>query len=520
VTVAFLTIAFGLALLAEGYRATLARGEVEQAAFAVPLDVTAREDFGALVRVFDAAPLSEYRRLAGEDGAAYPVLRVTGGAGKAEQVSGVTVLGLDRGAVEGLRVWRPQWAAGATRDQIAATIDPGQPVDLHGIDLPDGVVSLRSGPTLVSFAAVVETPEGAFRRIELSAPDRRRATTIRGRAPSGSRLVSLEVVPPPRLIEGGADSGIAFPGSVRVGGALGRRLRDWVGVDGVAVTPVRSGVDLRYTLTPARTTRLRAPQATDTSPPSVLASPRLADLAGGVGGALPLRVGGAVVDVQVAGVVDRFPGASGTLVVGDRGELRAAVNTAAPGAATENEIWLDVPEDRLDAVRAAFERRPLQVLAMTARADLEADARRDPLAHGTLLALGAAALVALLLAALGLALAVRSDLRDERSELYELEAQGASPSLLRRVVRSRALAISVAGLLAGVATGVVLVTLVARMVSVTARGGLAEPALVATVDPLVVVAGIAGFAALAIVLVGWSTRRAFSEPRGPSAEAR
>jgi ABC-type antimicrobial peptide transport system permease subunit len=157
---------------------------------------------------------------------------------------------------------------------------------------------------------------------------------------------------------------------------------------------------------------------------------------------------------------------------------------------------------------------------MTARADLEADARRDPLAHGTLLALGAGALVALVLAALGLALAVRSDLRDERAELYELEAQGASPSLLRGVVRSRALAVSVAGLLAGVATGVVLVTLVARMVSVTARGGLAEPPLVATVDPFVVVAGIAAFAALALVLVGRSTRRAFSEARGPSAEAR
>ena len=520
VTVAFLTIAFGLALLAEGYRATLARGEVEQAAFAVPLDVTAREDFGALVRVFDAAPLSEYRRLAGADGAAYPVLRVTGGAGKAEQVSGVTVLGLDRGAVEGLGVWRPDWAGGATRAELAATIEPGAPVDLRGIDLSDGDVSLRSSPTLVSFAAVVETPEGAFRRVELSTPDRRHETTIRGRAPRGSRLVSLELVPPPRLIEGGADAGVAFPGSVRLGGALGRRLRDWVGVDGVVATPIDAGVDLRYTLTRARTTRLRARQASDAGPPSVLVSPRLAELAGGVGGTLPLRIGGALVDVQVAGVVDRFPGTSGNVAVGNRGELRAAVNAAAPGAASENEVWLDVPDDRLDAVRDAFTRRPLQVLSMTARADVEADARRDPLAHGTLLALGAGALVALVLAALGLALAVRSDLRDERAELYELEAQGASPSLLRGVVRSRALAVSVAGLVAGVATGVVLVTLVARMVSVTARGGLAEPPLVATVDPFVVVAGIAAFAALALVLVGRSTRRAFSEARGPSAEAR
>ena len=57
ITVAFLTIAFALALLAEGYRATLARAERERAAFEVPLDVSVREDLAALVRVFDAAPI-------------------------------------------------------------------------------------------------------------------------------------------------------------------------------------------------------------------------------------------------------------------------------------------------------------------------------------------------------------------------------------------------------------------------------------------------------------------------------
>ena len=74
-TVGFLTIAFALALVAEGYRATLTRGEHEQAAFAVPLDVSVREDVRTLVRVFDAAPLDRFRELAGEEGAAYPVLR-------------------------------------------------------------------------------------------------------------------------------------------------------------------------------------------------------------------------------------------------------------------------------------------------------------------------------------------------------------------------------------------------------------------------------------------------------------
>src|SRR5262249_15652330 len=105
-TVAFLTIAFALALLAEGYRATPIRGDREQAAFSVPLDLVVREDLRNLVRVFDTAPPSRFERLAGPGGASYPVLRIDASAGQAERVSGVTVLGLDRGAIDHVGVWR------------------------------------------------------------------------------------------------------------------------------------------------------------------------------------------------------------------------------------------------------------------------------------------------------------------------------------------------------------------------------------------------------------------------------
>jgi hypothetical protein len=516
VTVAFLTISFGLALFAEGYRATLARGEREQAAFQVPLDIVVREDLRALVRVFDAASLERLDALAGEGGSAYPVLRVTAGAGRAEQVSGVTVLGLDGEVVERLGVWRSEWAADdAPREKLAETIDPGRRVTLRGAQLRTGKIALRVGPSLVSFAAVVETPNGDFRRIELGAADPRGPSELAARARAGSRLVSLEVIPPPRLIERGADSGVAFSGTVDLTGGLARGLRTWIGVGGVTVGSSGSGVELGFVLTPQRTARLRARQITDQAPPTVLATPRLAELAGGIGGSLPLLVGGAVVPVRIAGVVERFPGTSGDVVIADRGAARTAINAASPGAARENEAWLDVDDKALLSVSVALERPPLEVLAATTRADLEEDARRDPLAYGTLLALGAAALLALVLAAIGLALAVRSDLRDDQSELYELEAQGASPSLLRRVVRSRAVALSIAGLLAGAVTGTLLVALVTRVVSVTSRAGFAEPPLAATVDLFVVCAGIAAYVGLAALLVGAVTRRAFFQARGP-----
>ena len=81
VTVAFLTLAFALALLAEGYRATLVQAESDQASFAVPLDILVREDLKSLIPVLDAAPLRRYSALAGGSDAV-PVVRIRGSVGE------------------------------------------------------------------------------------------------------------------------------------------------------------------------------------------------------------------------------------------------------------------------------------------------------------------------------------------------------------------------------------------------------------------------------------------------------
>ena len=515
-TVAFLTIAFALALLAEGYRATLAQGERDQAAFEVPLDIVVREDLQNLVRVFDVAPESRFAQFAGEGGAAYPVLRVAGGAGRAERVSGVTVLGLDPAAIERVGVWRPEWSSGRALHELADLVAPGHPVELRGLRVPGDRVVLGVSPSIVSFAAIVRLPDGGFRRIEMGAAEARSPVVLRKRLPAGALLVSLEIVPPPRLIERGADAGNAFIADLRLSGPLATQLRDWVGVGGVVTRSTPAGVAVRVPLTLFRSSFLRSPQPTDASPASVLVTPRLAELAGGVGGTLPLQLAGATVPVLVAGIVQRFPGAAGDVVVGDRVELRTAIDTASPGGARENEVWLDVPPDRVDAAAAALARPPYRALATTVRREVEADAHRDPLARGTLLALISTAIVALVLASLGLALAVRADLRDDRGEDYDLEAQGSPPTFLRRVVRVRAASLSAVGLAAGVGTGLALLVLVTRVVSVTAGGEAAEPPLTVVVDPLLVVAGILAFVVLAALLVGGATRRAFAGTRGPA----
>jgi hypothetical protein len=515
-TVAFLTIAFALALLAEGYRATLVRGDREQAAFQVPHDVVVREDLRNLVRVFDAAPLARFDQLVGEGGAARPVLRVTGGAGRAERVSGVTVLGLDDAAIEGVGVWRDDWGSGRGSAELASLVRPNAAMEMRGVSLPDGRIELGVGAGLVSLAAIVRLEDGSFRRVELGDARPGFPTVLRARTAPGSVLTRLDVVPPPRLIERGADAGVAFFATVPLSGSLALQLRDWIGVGGSVARPTPTGVSVRVPLTLQRTSGLRAPQPTDASPPAVLVTPRLAELAGGIGEVIPLQMGGGSVPVRVAEVVERFPGTSGESVVGDRIALRTAINAAAPGAARENEVWLEVERERRAAVTAALTRPPFRVLDATVRDDVEAEARRDPLAHGTLLALIGTAAVALILAALGLALAVRSDLRDDSGEHFDLEAQGASPAFLRRTVRARAATVSVVGLVGGIATGLGLLLLVTRVVTVTARGGDAEPPLAVVIDLAFVILGIAAFGALAVVLVGGATRRAFAGERGPA----
>ena len=94
VTVAFLTLAFALALLAEGYRATLVRAEGDQASFAVPLDIVVREDLKSLVPVLDAAPLDALRRARAAARTPCPSCGSAPSAGNAEGISGITVLGL------------------------------------------------------------------------------------------------------------------------------------------------------------------------------------------------------------------------------------------------------------------------------------------------------------------------------------------------------------------------------------------------------------------------------------------
>ena len=496
---AFLVVSFGLALFAESYRSTLARGERDQAAHQVPLDYVVREDLRRLIPVQDAASLARFGRLDGAE--AVPVLRLTGGVGRLEGESGITLLGLDPNQLAHLNGWRDTEAR-APRPVLASRLE-AEPAR-NGPQLGSALrASVAGGPVLLS--AEIEGPTGRFVRVPLGDP-----LPVAAR---GGRLAGIVLEPDTRLQERGADAGQAQTGSVTIElPDLPGVLSEWVGVGGARI----DGSTVHYTLTNAVATRIRPRQPTEPLP--VLATPRLAAAADD-NGLLPLQIAGERLLVRVVGTVGRFPGVDGQAVVGDGDALTAAVNLERPGAARSNEVWLRLREPgAAEKVDRALAAKPFDVLTVQSRHALEADARRDPIAHGTLLTLAVAAAVALGLALAGILLTVLGDLRDESGELLDLEAQGASPSLLRRIVRLRALTVAVAGLVAGALAGLALAAVVTDLVGLTARATSPEPPLVLAVDTAVVAAAVVLYVLAAGGLILLATRRAFAAPAPARAE--
>src|SRR5207237_1139919 len=176
--------------------------------------------------------------------------------------------------------------------------------------------------------------------------------------------------------------------------------------------------------------------------------------------------------VGVARRMPTIPSDSGPFALGEESWLSTAVDAGAPGQGTANEVWLSARNER--AAASARQRRPFAGLVVSSRSRIEHQLATDPLAHATALALGAAAVVALLLAVLGFWVGILSELRDERSDFFDLEVQGVAPRGLRAQLRVRALMLIALGLAGGVCLGLLLSRLVVSLVRISATTGFPE----------------------------------------------
>ncbi len=499
----FLVASLGLALFAVTYRSTLLRGQQDEARFAVPASFVLSEDLSQLVPVLHGASLDRY------PGATTPVLRLSGNV-----PSGTTFsfLGVPSGRVTTVGGWRRDFAS-EPLGSLAAAIAPKRNVALRSTALPAGrrfSLSVTAKGDDVGVRALFRSRLGDYEAVSLGHTNGAAQTVLHGRIPFiGATLaqIRLDILNHGRLsVNGGlglqpSAKGEITLGPVRVNGTLIRSpFANWVGTGGVSGGAARLG----YVLTSDQNGIFRPRQPTDGVPLPVLATPRVIAEAG-PHGIIPLQIEGEQVAARIVGTLRRFPSVNGDAVVADRTNAATILDTRSPGLGTTDELWVNIAPRAQKAAAETLSRAPFTQLSVQSRADTLAELRADPLARGSLLTLAGTAAVALLLALIGLLLSVVGDVRDDRGELFDLEAQGASPATIRAHLRLRALLVATFGVIGGIGLGAILASLVIALVSVTAAAARPEPPLQLVLDlPLLAIAA-ALYVLVAALLVGVAT---------------
>ena len=524
---AFLVISLGLALFASSYRATLARGAQDEAAFSVPLDFALTEG-SRLVLPLDAAPLASYDRLA-PGVRAFPIVRqLASTPGQGTGPLSPAVLGVPAAAIRTLH-WRSDFSS-LSREQISDRLAAHGRVELQGVRLPASVRMLTL-PVRI---------KGVALNLALAAEDRRGRTVtlplgnqgpgahdLKVRVAGGlRRLTGLEVSlsngeqlgfthRDAEVGESTIPSGRLELGQLRGGGRLLTDWTGWVARGGASL----SGHELRYAFANGQTIFVRRPQATDRWPLPVVVS---GDLARSLppGTRFPLDFGDVQLPAQVAGVASRFPDAEQFgegFVIADESALSTALDAQLAGRGDPLEVWISAPSSAQTRVATALTRPPFAALDVASRREIADRLAGDPLARAIEIALMASALAALVLAAVGFLVALVSDLRDERGDLFDLEAQGVAPGVLRRQFQIRSLLLVVFGVAGGVILGLVLSRLVVALVQVSAANTVPDPPLRLVPAWGFGLTAAAILVAVLVVTVELTTRRAFAQDLPPRA---
>jgi len=485
----FLVASLGLALFAIAYRSTLERGQRDEAGYAVPASYVLTEDLLQLVPVLHGA---QHLPAAPTD-----VDRLSGNV-----PSGSTFgfLALPASALPSIGGWRSDFSS-APRTELAKALAPSQ-ASLRTLALPAGrqftLPATGSGDP-IGIRAIFRSRLGDYVAVSLGHTDGTKPVVLHGRIPfRHATLAQLRF----DILNNGrttANGGIGIQPSAKGTVSFGTpRVDDtpvrsafasWIGLDGIS----GAGARLGYVLTPDEEDVYRPRQSTDGKALPVVVTPHVAAEAG-PHGIIPLDVEGETIAARVVGVVQRFPSIDGDAVVADLGQAATRLDSRSPGLGTTNELWLNGPR--------APETPELTVVS---HAETLATLQSDPLARGALITLAGTAAVALLLALVGLVLAVVGDIRDERGELFDLEAQGASPATIRTHLRLRAALVAAFGVLGGIALGALLSALVVSLVSVTASAAEPEPPLRLAPDLPLLVLAVAAYVGAAVLLVGAAT---------------
>jgi len=231
-----------------------------------------------------------------------------------------------------------------------------------------------------------------------------------------------------------------------------------------------------------------------------------------------LFVGGAIVDIAIAGDSDLAPGsatysevhggsvASTTSVVVDHTLLERALVEGGSSRSFVDEWWVDVaPGDGAALVRDDPDAVSAEVLGLALQ--------ESPLRIATPMALWLAILSGALLAAIGFVMHTTSGLRSRRLELAQLAAIGVPRPKLLALVTLESLVTGVLGALLGAAIGVLLALLVGPLVASSPDGNPPVPSVIVQLpwaQFLLLDVGVA--VVLAAVVLAVARGRSFAQP--------
>jgi FtsX-like permease family len=504
-----LAFSVGAVVFGQTYATTLRQGAIDQAAFAAGMDLRVQGLAAEVPFSLFVVPQLQAGKL-GSDIDVQPMMRLPG---ETATHNAFTLVGFDGSAIDRLKGWRRDFSPSdpATLGAaihldgswvMAGHVLSGNPADV-AID-----VDYAGDPIKVS--VVIEDPLGGTQFIEAGtlAPGHQVLRVQLGQA------FGLELLEPGQpitwrvlglIVQNGGNAGEGGPDE-------GRRQQGEITVRGMPEL-FDAGAPIQVEVAGLSPVFLGAPAPTDGLVLPAIVSP---DLASDVdaAGVIDITIGqGLRLRVRPVGTTTRFPSIQdpGPVVVVDYAPLRLAINTRAPGSGQPNQVLVGTPSDvRTAEVVTALRQGLFPPLVMVSRAEVEAARTSDPFAIGVVWGLVVGAIAGLLLSIVGVLLATASELRDERGELWELEAQGTTPRALGRLVVGRTLSMCAVGTVAGVAMGVALGWFVATSVGVGADGSAPNPPLQLVAPWLLIALAAAALLLVVVVAVYALARRHFA----------
>ena len=514
-TLTLLAFSIGAVVFATCWSATLRAGIDDAAAYRSGLDLRVTELGTGLSIAPSVVPVSRYAKL-GRDVTAIPVFHEGSTSGPGARVD---VLGIDPEVLTTLPGWRSDFSATPVKE-LAARLHVDEPAGgwtVAGHRLPAGRPDLdlhfRYTGDPLRLDAVVWTDDGDAVRVPLG-------TITEGMTQASAPL--------PKSAVGGRLTSLVFYNAQLVAGSghqhgVYRSTISFTGLDGLV-----DEKEIPLEIFTVAVDIVTAPQVTDGLVLPAVVSPDLAKETK-PDGTLDLHLGSGTIPVRVVATAERAPAvveAHPRFVIVPLDPFIVALASAVPGSGRPSEMWLGVPDPKRQAeVRAALAKPPFRFAQVTARSDLVAEQAGDPLTQAIVWAQIVAALAGLTLSVGALVMGAITDLRDERGELADLEAQGVAPSSLRWHALARTAWLAVGGCIAGLIAGLALAVTVTGALAIDAQGRLPIPPLIVVLPPLEIGAVVLGVLVVVLGTVALLAARTYGrstlgERRGGRAKRR